>query len=373
MTKPQRPMKDGLDRSAVERLASAVSSAGAMFDTKRFVTNASAGLDKLELKERVIHVADHLASAMPADIPESLAVLRKVPAVWGPGDPEDPLRGFAAWPLFDYVARHGLDHFDDSLETLRVMTHMFSAEFAVRPFIKRDPGRALETMRRWVGDPDEHVRRLVSEGSRPRLPWGERITVYDNDLSPILELLEHLRDDPSEYVRRSVANHLNDIAKDQPEVVLDTSEQWLMDAGPERVKLVRHALRTLIKSGSPRVWGLLGYTPSPMVEVALQLKRPHVTVGESQEISVDVKSVSDDDQRLVVDFIVQHRKANGLLRPKVFKLRDIDLPARGSVELTKKIPFRPITTRRYYTGRHRVEIVVGGLVVVGEGFDLSTE
>ncbi len=372
MSQSQRPMKDGLNKDAVIRLAVAIEKTTSKFQTKAFVTAACQGLDTLELKDRVIHVADTLASYLPTDIPGSLAALRQIPDHWDSGDQDDPLRGFAAWPLFMFVSRHGLDHFDDSLETLRVMTHMFSAEFAVRPFIKQDPARSLEIMGEWVKDPDEHVRRLVSEGSRPRLPWGERVTVFDADLTPILGLLEILRDDPSEYVRRSVANHLNDIAKDHPEVVLDTAEQWLIDAGPERVRLVRHALRTLVKNGSPRVWLLLGYTSNPEVEVLLQLSKTQVAIWGSQEISVKMKSTCSTNQKLVVDFIVHHRKASGLLRPKVFKLRDIELPAKGSVTFIKKVPFRLITTRRYYPGRHRIEIVVCGEVVAGEDFELMT-
>jgi 3-methyladenine DNA glycosylase AlkC len=372
MSTPQRPMKDGLNKAAVERLAAAVNKTSSTLPTKAFVTAACRGLNKLELKDRVIHVADTLASCLPADIPTSLATLRQIPNHWDSGDQDDPLRGFVAWPLFMFVSRHGLGHFEDSLETLRVMTHMFSAEFAVRPFIKQNPARSLQIMGEWVKDPDEHVRRLVSEGSRPRLPWGERLTVYDDDLAPILSLLEDLRDDTSEYVRRSVANHLNDIAKDQPEVVLDTAEQWMVDASPERVRLIRHALRTLVKNGSPRVWPLLGYTSNPQVEVNLQLSKAKVAIGGSQEISVEVKSTCNTNQKLVVDFIVHHRKANGSLRPKVFKLREVELPANGSVEFTKKIPFRPITTRRYYPGFHRVEILACGEVVAGEDFELTT-
>lgn len=369
----QALMKDGLNKAAVARLAAAVQRAHAAFDAPAFRRAAARGLGGLELKERVDHVARALVRFLPDEPAAALSVLRSVPEAWDAGDPEDPLRGFAAWPLFDAVVLVGEDRFDDALATLRALTPIFSAEFAVRPFLEQDPQRAFAVLSSWLDDPDEHVRRLVSEGTRPRLPWGRRLRDFTADAVPTFDLLDALKDDPSEYVRRSVANHLNDLAKDRPELVLDTAEAWLADAGPDRTRLVRHALRTLVKQGHPRVWKLMGYADPPRVKASLTLDRDRVRLGESLELSVVLRSTARTSQRLVVDFIVHHVKADGSRTPKVFKLRDVTLAAGQGIELNKRVPFRPISTRRYHAGEHRVEVQVCGRVMGGAEFELELQ
>jgi 3-methyladenine DNA glycosylase AlkC len=366
-----RKMKDGLDRGAIELIARNLQRAWSEFDSKGFVVDASATLSQLELKQRVSHVIDTLAKYLPDDFPEALEILLRAAEGWDAGDADDPLKGFAAWPIIDYVAAHGLEHFDESLDALRKLTPLFSAEFAIRAFLEHDPNRTLARLKEWVTDPDEHVRRLVSEGTRPRLPWGRRLSAFQRDPTPIIELLEHLRDDASESVRRSVANNLNDIAKDNPDLVIKVLRAWLRAAPRGRRWIVEHATRTLVKAGHNKVWSLLGVDAKANVRLTrLDVTPAVVELGQSVSIRLRLRSRSTDPERLVVDYAIHHVKADGTTRPKVFKLRKLVLGAGESVELEKHHAVRRITTRRYYSGRHVVDIRVNGNSLGKKGFEL---
>ncbi len=193
----RRAMKDGLDRRAVSRLSAAILQVEPAFPSSQFERDSNEGLEQLELKARVAHVAVNLEKHLPADFRAALSIVLRAGESWPAGDFDDPLSEFSAWPLLDWVARAGLDDIDASLDALRRLTHLFSAELAIRPFILRDEQRALATLRRWTADSSEHVRRLVSEGTRPRLPWAPRLPPFQRDAAPVLELLEKLRGDPS--------------------------------------------------------------------------------------------------------------------------------------------------------------------------------
>jgi 3-methyladenine DNA glycosylase AlkC len=364
-------MKDGLGASAVDRLARSLVSADPGFDAPEFRKRGLAGLGTLELKARVGHLTDALAKCLPDDYPRALEVVRQAGRAFPEGDPADPLNGFAAWPLVDWVAAYGLDHFDVSLEALRDLTGLFSAEFAVRPFLIHDAGRALVHFHRWTADPDEHVRRLASEGSRPRLPWGRQLPMFRADPAPVLPLLENLADDPSEYVRRSVANNLNDIAKDHPAVAVRVGRRWMKGAGPERTRLVRHALRTLVKQGDPGALKVLGFTSEPRVEASLTLEAKRVRIGDSLAFEIELVSSGARRQKLVIDYAVHHRRANGSCGRKVFKLRNASLDPGEVLKLRKSHSFAPRSVRRYYSGRYRIELLVGGRSLAEAFFDLS--
>jgi len=191
-------MKDGLDESALGRLVEAMTVSWPAFDGPGFKREALVGLDDLELKDRVRHLIAVLNRFLPKDFPKALKVVVRAGGHFPAGRPGDSLAGFAAWPLIDWVPEYGLDHFDPSMKALKKLTSLFSAEFAVRPFLLQDTDRALGHLRGWLDDPDDHVRRLVSEGTRPRLPWGCQLPVFRDDPGHVIELLTHLRDDPAE-------------------------------------------------------------------------------------------------------------------------------------------------------------------------------
>ncbi len=364
-------MKEGINRLAVSRLAANLKRACDSFECDAFVAAATLDLERLELKERVRKVADTLAEFLPSDYPAAAKIIVRAGETWDRGEAGDPLRGFAAWPLFDFIAERGIADFRRSMAALRSITHLFSAEFAVRPFIARYPAQAFAELTKWTRHRDEHVRRLASEGARPRLPWATRLQPLIDDPAPVVALLEHLKDDSAAYVRRSVANNLNDIAKDHPELVIDLCEAWLEGASAERRWIVERATRTLVKAGHPRVWGLLGFTKRPKVVVSpLVLSSKRVSVGDDLSLCFKITSEARTSQRLAVDYRVHFMKANGEQRPKVFKLKVLELAAKQVVEISKSQSFRRISTRKYYPGRHAIELLVNGEARAKAEFEL---
>jgi 3-methyladenine DNA glycosylase AlkC len=311
----QRLMKDGLGEAAIARMASAFAGAWRGFPRDKFTALALVGLGQLELKQRVNHLIEALQQVLPESFERQAEILTRIPDHWDPGDPEDSLRGFAAWPIIDLVSVTGLANSSLALETLRKLTPLFSAEFSIRPFLIQDWKACQRHLERWTRDPNEHVRRLVSEGTRPRLPWGMQLKFLVDDPSTTLSLLEALRDDPSEYVRRSVANHLNDIGKDHPDLVVKICGEWGVQPTPEREALIRHATRSLIKAGHKGALALHGADQAAKVVVEeFSVLHPVVRHGGHQVIRLRLRSTARKAQRLVVDFAVHHQKADGSTR-----------------------------------------------------------
>lgn len=359
------PFKNFIDAALVARVATKLAAAWPAFDTKRFRRLAAHGLDGLEMKARAMQVCAALEATLPADFDAAAALCEAVLQ----GD--DALDGWALWSFGEFVARRGIDRPERALQVLHALTQRFTAEFAIRPFIVKHPALVFATLERWTRDPSEHVRRLVSEGSRPRLPWGLRLASLVADPAPTLPLLAALQDDPSEYVRRSVANHLNDIAKDHPALVAAWLEAHLPDASPERQALLRHASRTLVKAGDARVLAAWGLGQPLRGTLAFTLAPPRVRVGEVLELQVEITSRAAKPQRLVIDYAVHHVKAGGHTTPKVFKGWTLELPARGTLVLAKRHSMKAVTTRRYHAGRHAVSVQVNGRTLAEAPFDLE--
>ncbi|MEH6605464.1 MAG: hypothetical protein V7711_07785 [Pseudomonadales bacterium] len=368
------PMKNGLAKPAVQRMASALEQLLPDFERKKFTSRALKGLDKLELKERVSHLIEVLHGVFPPDFIETAVLLKQLPAAWNYGNPDDAFRGFAAWPFIDYVGVHGLSQPEAALDTLKELTSMFSAEFAIRPFLIAHPEICQKHLDAWVNNEDDHLRRLVSEGTRPRLPWGMQLKPFIIDPSPNLPLLEILKDDDSLYVRRSVANHLNDIAKDHPDLVIDICKRWYTDASPEVHWVIKHATRTLVKAGHPDVFPLLGYSTNlQLAKLGIQLTKDRLQLGEPLNFEIALKSTSANNQKMVIDFAIHFVKANGLQKAKVFKLKSVDLAPHQTLILTKSHPIKPISTRKYYSGKHKLEILANGKSLGCYEFLLDTE
>jgi 3-methyladenine DNA glycosylase AlkC len=359
------PFKNLINAKLIQAAAARLAAAWPAFDGKRFVRDASTGLDALEMKARAMQICTALENTLPADFTAAAAVLQ--PVLQGDG----ALEGWILWPVGEYIARRGQAHPDVALQLLHALTQRFTAEFAIRPFIVQQPAHVFATLARWVDDPSEHVRRLVSEGSRPRLPWGLRLQGLVEDPTPALPLLLALQDDDSEYVRRSVANHLNDIAKDHPGLVADWLEAHLPAAGKERRALLRHASRTLIKQGDKRVLHAWGLGRKLRGGATLTVKPAKVLLGDSVTLTLVVTSTSPQPQKLAIDYAVHHIKADGGTSPKVFKGWALDLPPKTSVTLTKRHSMKPITTRRYHAGHHAVDVQVNGELVASAGFMLK--
>jgi len=312
--------------------------------------------------------------------------LQPLPAAFTPGLPDDyraalavivavarrepPIAGFAAWPLCTFVEIFGLSDPDASLAAMEHLTRRASCEFAIRPFLRDHWDAAYATMERFTEHADEAVRRLPSEGTRPQLPWGTRVARLTADPLPGLAILERLRHDPSPTVRRSVANHLNDIAKERPELVIETVRRW-GDESATDPRMISHAMRTLVKQGSPEALAVLGFTTETAIAVARFVVEPsQVTLGDQIELWATMKSESAESQRLVVDFAVHHVTKSGALSAKVFKWATVALEPGETRTLTKRRVIRQASTRTYYPGIHRVELLVAGTAMAEDTFEV---
>lgn len=335
------------------------------FPRTRFEMEILDGLEPLELKQRARLIADATARHLPVDLETRFAILE---AMLHPdtGDSFNWIsdeRGICGWgvmPLSMIVADCGLGDFDRSLCLLKEMTKRATAEFDVRPFLAADQERALEIMAPWTLDENVHVRRLVSEGTRPRLPWGMRLKRLVDDPSPVIPLLEALKDDPAEYVRRSVANHLNDIAKDHPALVADIASAWLKDASAERLKLVRHACRTLIKQGYQPALRAFGLNPPEISVPDFAAAQSTIRFGETLSFSAELLSTVPAPQDLVIDYVLHFRKANGRLAPKVFKWTKLTLAPGERRNLSRDHAIKPVTTRTYHGGTQAISLRING-------------
>lgn len=364
-------MKDGLSEPAVLRIIHGLREAGANFSPDTFHQDAMEGLEALELKQRVQHLIAIMGKHLPENFEETAVILGRIRDHWDEGAPEDNLRSFAAWPIIDYVADFGFGSPETALPLLSYLTPMFSAEFAIRTFLNRHPELTYNEMSLWSLSSDEHIRRLASEGIRPRLPWGSQLPQYIEDPLPVIALLDNLVDDTSDYVRRSVANNLNDISKDHPDLVIETCQRWLEDDIPARQWIVRHATRTLVKAGHPKVFPLLGYTRHPKISSSqIDVSPEQIELGEGIHISSQIHSTSEEKQKLVIDYAIHFVKANGQTAPKVFKWKNLTIKAGESIHLCKNHPIKEISTRKYYTGVNTIELLINGKPLAKTNFKL---
>lgn len=352
--------KHWINEALVKKMAEHIRHHYPQFDSRRFV-QLSPQLAALEMKSRIRLICDYLHSHLPQDYKSALRILLK--ATTAPHPKYDSLKGFDLWAFTEFVHRYGLEDLDASLRALHTLTQRFTGEFAIRPFLIHRQEETLAVLKRWAHDKNYHVRRLVSEGSRPRLPWGEVLQAFIKDPKPTLALLEELKYDDELYVRKSVANHLNDITKTHPDLVLRTLKSWSKNCPAEHQEKVdwitRHALRTQIKAGNPKALRLLGYHTDAEVRMSdLKLRKSKVKAGDYLEFSFSL--TSRQMAKVVVDYAIHYKKSNGGNSSKVFKLANKELPAREPIVISKRHSFKPVTTRRLYSGRHIVEILVNG-------------
>jgi 3-methyladenine DNA glycosylase AlkC len=346
---------------AVPKQISAMLTSAGEFDASAFVAAALKGYNSLNLMQRAVHIADTLHAHLPRDYAQAIQLLLS-----SIGPPLNSTEGASMAPFLYlphtlYVARYGLEHFELSMQAQHALTQRFSAEFSIRPYIERYPAKTFAMLKQWAHDDSVHVRRLVSEGTRPRLPWASRLRGLQKDPSPILKLLELLKDDPELYVRRSVANNLNDIGKDHPELLADTARRWLEDADPNRQWIIKHALRSAVKRAEPGALAVLGFGARATVVVTKARIAPaRVRIGEQIRLSFSLSNPTRRTQQLLLDFRIHFIKANGLSKPKVFKLKQLTLAAGASVKLHKTVSLQEMTTRKHYPGVHRLDLLING-------------
>ena len=365
-------LKDSLFNAVtVAELSQALGAAWAAFDRRAFERRVLERFPELELKERIQWIVTVLETALPADFETARSILME--ALPEPLDPtlEDDDFGQFVWVVpGEYIARHGCteERVSSALSFLGESTKRFSAEGSIRPFLAAFPGETMEFVRRCATSENYHVRRLASEGIRPLLPWAARVVLPTEDIVRVLDVLHA---DSTRYVTRSVCNNLNDISKSDPDTVIETLERWRAEERQDPGELdwmTRHALRTLVKADHERALEVLGYAPEPDVSIADVAASEEVEVGDAFEWACTLHSHAR--QRLKISLRIHFLKANGSLRPKVFAVKDVTVGDGDTVDVVKRQPFKPITTRVLYPGRHEAELVVNGAVLARRGFVL---
>jgi 3-methyladenine DNA glycosylase AlkC len=351
--------KHWINANLVKRISTHVRHHYPDFDSKKF-ESLSLKLEPLELKARTRLIAQTLQAELPQDYLKALKVV--LAAAKDPKAKVAGLSGFDLWPFTEFIQLHGLKNAKESLEALMELTQLFTAEFAVRPFLIHHQELSLKYLDKLATHPVHHVRRWVSEGSRPRLPWGERLAFLVKDPTPSLKLLEKLKYDQEIYVRKSVANHLNDITKDNPAMVIKTLQRWNKEA-PEKHQakitwITKHSLRGLIKKGHPDALKLIGVNTKMDFKLRdFKLDKKAIKAGDKIHFNFEVQSKQKG--LVVIDYVVHYRKARGEAG-KIFKLSNKNLKAGEWLHIEKKHSFKPVTTRVLYPGVHHIEILANG-------------
>jgi 3-methyladenine DNA glycosylase AlkC len=346
---------------AIDRLGDSIQQHYEGFDKEQFVLRVyDEDWESRELKARMRHVTQCLHEALPSEYTVALEILNQVA-------PE--FSGFDAMVFPDYVECYGLDHWDLSLPALAFFTTLCSSEFAIRPFIAQNPERAMATLREWAEDENEHVRRLASEGCRPRLPWAAALPAFKKDPSLILPILETLKDDEAEYVRKSVANNLNDISKEHPELVLDICQRTYGHS--KRTDwIVKHACRTMLKAGNRRAMMLFGFgDPTDISVHNLRLDEEAIRIGDDLPFTFELNMDGDKACLVRLELGVTYAKARGKQSTKIFQIKEGRFDP-GSHIVGRTHSFRDLSTRKHYPGRHQISIIVNGVEKATASFEL---
>ena len=359
--------------TTVGRLGQHFEEAG-VFASAPFVKDVLGQMGPLALKERINLIAQVLEDYLPKQFSEACdAILQALPPPLDPTLNDDDFGHFIYAPLGVYVENHGLEtHLERSLDMLAALTQRFSMEFSIRSFLNRWPDETLARMQHdWVRHDHYHVRRLVSEGTRPKLPWGQGIKLTSAQTLP---LLDQLHGDPTRFVTRSVANHLNDITKTEPDVVIAHLSDW-QAAGVQNEQelnwMRKHALRGLIKAGHPGAMAHLGYDHDVRLSLTdFAITPTTIARGEASEIRLTLTPAQDAP--LIVDYVIDFIKANGRHAPKVFKLKIINAKGGVPLTLTKRHVFKDnATTFQLYPGMHKLHAQINGRVVATLPFTLT--
>ena len=373
---PTFSLKDELfNKQKVSKIAGEIAAVYQEFEQSQFVTTVTKQFPQQELMERLNWIRDCLREFLPEDYRAAVEILTKsLPPPCDPTLSDDDFGDFIYGPYGAFVAEYGCTKKDlvFSLKVLKEFTTRFSVEGPIRPFLNEFPKETLAAMDEWVTDDHYHVRRLVSEGTRPLLPWAKKITI---DYREPLRFLDQLHADPTRFVTRSVANHLNDISKTDPDLVVTTLKRW-QKAGKQTEKemafITKHSLRTLEKQGHASALQLLGFNSGEVKVGKYTLQTPTVTIGEALEFSFTITSTSKTTQNLLVDYHLYFRKAHGTLAPKTFKIAKTAIKPGETLSFHKRQPLRPMTTRTLYPGQHEIELQINGKTYPRKAFVLKS-
>ncbi len=311
-----------------------------------------------ELKERMKHTTNVLHNFLPSDFEKATTIIEKIITKLRQNKFTETSIEFMFFP--DYIETYGIDHFEASVKSIEFVTQFTSCEFAVRPFIIKYGDKMIQQMHNWSLHENHKVRRLSSEGSRPRLPWAIAIHELKKNPTPILSLLENLRNDPSEWVRRSVANSLNDIAKDNPNVVIEIAKQW-KGYNKETDSLIKHGCRTLLKQGNTEILELFGLVNNPKIQVKIfKIQTPKISIGESLGFSFTIQNTDEQTLTVRLEYGIHYLRQNGQLSKKVFKISERQIQPSEIIDIQRKQSFKIITTRKFYAGQHKLSLIING-------------
>lgn len=371
------PFKEFINAGVVKTVSRLLSAHVKAFPADEFEQKILPDLPKLELKQRIVALTNAADELLTDDFESFCDIML---AILHPSEDatrdnvelsDEGLCGFPVWAFTELTTIRALraEKPDAGMAILKEQTKRSTAEFAVRPLIDRHPDIVFPILMEWTQDPNRHVRRLASEGSRPRLPWGMQLKALIKNPDPVIPILDAMKDDPEDYVRRSVANNLNDIAKDHPARVFQIAEKWLKNSDKNRERLVKHACRTLFKDRNLDVLKAFGYHSMPNLKASIEIANATVSFGQNLEFECSFKNVSTGSN-LMIDYAIHFVKANGSRSPKVFKWKDMKSNALAHFTAKRSHSIKPITTRVYHPGRHLIEIIVNGLSVAEAEFTL---
>lgn len=354
------PFKNVFNADAAKKIAHALKKAHPAFDQSLFLEKIQPVLEPLELKDRMLELTRRLKMSLPSDPRQSFPVL--VRALKKNDKDTDGLSGFLVWPLTQFVADNGLAHFELSMSSLHAMTQVFTAEFAIRNFLIHEETKTLKKMYEWTGDSSAHVRRLASEGSRPLLPWGQKIHAFVQEPEKTWSLLEKLKNDPSVYVQKSVANHINDHSKNHGDWVVKKLKTWHEPKVPKSSVnwIVRHATRTLVKKGHSGALGLHGIKAVELKVLSQKIKKQNLRLGQFLEFELSLKNLTKKPAVVMLDHEILFLKANNKHSPKVFKGTRKTLKANESLKIEGRIPLKKVTTRKHYNGKQLWTPLING-------------
>lgn len=356
-------LKNLLDRSFVISLSKKLKEAYADFDDKAFksfVLNKD-WKDK-ELKQRITHTVQALHQHLPMKYPEQIKVLRLV---------APDFSGLAGLVFPEFVSTYGSNHWATSMKALSEFTQYSTAEYAVRFFILKDSEKMMKQMLVWSKNKNHHIRRLSSEGCRPKLPWSFRIQPFIQDPSPIFAVLENLKEDESLYVRKSVANNLNDISKDHPDLVLKLSQKWLKNKNKDTGWIIKHALRTLLKKRNTKALKMFGVENADHILIkSFKCSQKSFSIGEHLSFDFLLENRSSKEKKLRLEYVIHYLKKGGQHSEKVFKLAEKTYPC-GKHQIKRRHSLKPMTTRVHYPGLHKIDLIVNGQLLASTSFTLK--
>lgn len=361
-------LKDIYSPVFYDRLSDTLSQTVPSFDKNRFISQIfDETFGQKELKDRMRHTTKVLHDFLPEDFGKASAVLETTIHHLRKNNIGEDSLAYIFLP--DYIETYGLEDYDNAVKAIEFVTQFVSCEFAVRPFILKYGDKMIAQMTKWSLHENHKVRRLASEGSRPRLPWAMALPELKKNPEAILPLLENLKNDSSEYVRRSVANSLNDIAKDHPDVVLAIAQKW-KGHSKETDAIIKHGSRTLLKQGHPEILNHYGLDGKGLELTDFKILTPIVKIKDSLAFSFYIENTTSEPKTVRLEYAVYYNKANGQLSKKVFKISERIYQSEHKELINRKQSFRLITTRKFYTGLHKLSVIVNGDEKIVDGFEL---